>query len=730
MSSKYEEMKEWKWADIVDEVNREAKLPLSVHIPLNWPESHKLIMCDCAMNAYTLDTPGLNTSITGDSLIRQLQRTTLFSWAFGDPAFVPDFRQTVLRRAFGGLPVIEIEFSAWNLIYTCLYFVDIGGSLRMKMTVRNDDPKMQMAHVWLHPGRPLESKVFEYHYYTYEWDASRWLPDDVFDYHNGMFYTQDGVVGRVSAGGFNATWVKETDFTGKDVNALFSWEKPYRVQERCKLGKINHLLHFTCELKQGEAQSFDVSFMAEPRVDGYDKPFDDALKEAVKAWKKLESKSVVELPYQRDTEAFEAVTLNNLQLLMADGDRLRPCQGGSSERFYVWVWEAMCALRPMLRLGYFKQVRKAIDFIFSLQDGGCPPVGKFTTTKGAIGTSGPKWANTTGAALILACDYLELSGDKSFIKSYLDKMLRAGRWIIGEIRATRTEGNPNYGIMPECCASDGDYGQVVFTDCWLLGGLQRLRDVLKLLNHPDYEEFAEECRQYKHDFDAVLDRVSTPDGFISRSFGDDSRVCNEFRFTDTCLDCVAAGVSSALEPRMAKYLKWLEENAFRWLFCSEVTPGIYYVGNNELTCMKMYLEQEEWKKAWMAARVFRRFVLTPDVYLTAERYSANDIGFTAWQPNGSNNGRFIEMELSRFWYELPDGCIIVGGGLNPFEREKCPKLIGIYTRFGKTDVVVEANRILVKTEKPMPKGQFFIYPEQHHILKTSTREVSLSFSSL
>lgn len=727
MSSKYEEMKNWEWADIMGELNREAKLPLSVHIPLNWPESHKLVMCDCAMNAYTLDTPGLNTSITGDSLIRQLQRTTLFSWAFGDPAFVPDFRQTTLRRVYGGLPVIECEFSAWNLIYTCLYFVDISGNLRMKMTVRNDDPKTQTAHVWLHAGRPLESKVFEYHYYTFEWDASRWLPDDFFEYHDGVFYTQDGVAGCVSAGGFNVAWVKEADFTGKDVNALFSWEKPYRVQERCKLGKMNHLLHFTCELKQGESQSFDVSFTVEQRNGGCDKPFDEALQEAVEAWKQLKSKSVVELPCHRDTEAFEAVTLNNLQLLMADGNRLRPCQGGSSERFYVWVWEAMCALRPMLRLGYFKQVRKAIDFIFSLQDGGCPPVGKFTTTKGAIGTSGPKWANTTGAALILACDYLELSDDESFIKSYLGKMLRAGRWIIGEIRATRTKGNPNYGIMPECCASDGDYGQVVFTDCWLLGGLQRLRDVLKLLNHPDYVEFADECRQYKHDFDAVLDRVSTPDGFISRSFGDDSHVCNEFRFTDTCLDCVAAGVSSAKEPRMTNYLKWLEENAFKWLFCSEVTPGIYYVGNNELTCMKMYLEQEEWKKAWIAARMFRRFVLTPDVHLTAERYSANDIGFTAWQPNGSNNGRFIEMELSRFWYELPSGPIIVGGGFNESDRQYEPRVIGIHTRFGKTDIAIGMKEIEIKTEKLIPPNQTFIYQKQHIISKKSCREVLLKF---
>ncbi|MCR4572412.1 MAG: hypothetical protein K5787_01460 [Lentisphaeria bacterium] len=714
--STYEMMKSWSWADIAREVNREAKMPLSVHVPLNWPESHKLVFCDCAMNAYVLDTPGLNTSITGDSLIRMLQRTMLFSWAFGDPAFVPDFRQTILRRPFGGAPIIEIEFSAWNLIYTALYFVDKGGNLRIKMSVRNDDPKSQVAHLWLHPSRPLESKVFSYHYYSYEWDASNWQKDEDFEYHQGVFYTQDGVAGCVSANGFDTTWVKDVDFTGKDANALFTWEKPYRVQERCKLFKMNHLLHIQRELKQGEEQSFDVSFMAEPRNNGCDKPFDDALQDALQEWKSLEGKFNVTLPYSRDTEALNAVVLNNLQLLMADGDRLRPCQGGSSERFYVWVWEAMCALRPMLRLGYFPQVRKAIDFIFSLQDGGCPPVGKFTTTKGAIGTSGPKWANTTGAALILACDYLEYSGDNAFIDEYLDKMLRAGRWIIGEIRATRTEGILNYGVMPEACASDGDYGQVVFTDCWLLGGLQRLRDVLKLLEHPDYQEFDDECRQYKHDFDAVLDRVSTPDGFISRSYGDDAHVCNEFRFTDTCLDCVAAGVSSALEPRMANYLKWLEENAFKWLFCSEVTPGIYYVGNNELTCMKMYLEQGEWKKAWMVAAVFRRFVLTPDVHLTAERYSANDIGFTAWQPNGSNNGRFIEMELCRFWYELPDGRVIVGGGFNDFEREKCPQMLGLHTRLGKTDVMVEPERTVIKTEKNIPAGQVFTGPRDVVVL--------------
>ena len=120
-------------------------------------------------------------------------------------------------------------------------------------------------------------------------------------------------------------------------------------------------------------------------------------------------------------------------------------------------------------------------------------------------------------------------------------------------------------------------------------------------------------------------------------------------------------------------------------------------------------------------------MLTPDVHLTAERYSANDIGFTAWQPNGSNNGRFIEMELSRFWYELPSGPIIVGGGFNESDRQYEPRVIGIHTRFGKTDIAIGMKEIEIKMEKRIPPNQTFIYQKQYYRSKNSSSEVYLKF---
>ena len=76
----------------------------------------------------------------------------------------------------------------------------------------------------------------------------------------------------------------------------------------------------------------------------------------------------------------------------------------------------------MLQLGHFEAVRRVIEFIFKLQDGGYPPEGDFTSLEGAIGTTGPRWANASGSALVLAAEYAELAGDKNFIKEYLPRM--------------------------------------------------------------------------------------------------------------------------------------------------------------------------------------------------------------------------------------------------------------------------------------------------------------------
>ena len=709
MTISYSSLQQMDWWEVYEALHGEAKLPLSVHAPLNFPASKALTFCDCALNAYYLPSPALNTSLPQDRAVRDMQRLKIVSFAFGDIPFVPEFRLVRLTRRIGGLPIIRAEFSAWNQIYLLDYCMAPDGILHIRATVRNEAPVARKAVVWVRPSHPLEKELFDYHYVPFSWDASKWLPDNNFKLIDNNLYSAGGLTGRLMPGKFGASWIEQADFTGDNLNLFFGCGTPYRVFPQYQLKHVTNAIRLELELPPQAEASFECAIDFEnssAKPEALAIPYQKAEAAAVKKWRAiLKGLPVIELESERENALFEAVRLNNLQLLLEHEGMLRPCQGGSSERFYVWVWEAMCSLRPMLRLGHFKEVRKVIEFIFTLQDGGCPPIGNFTTTAGAIGTSGPKWANTTGAALALAADYLLLSGDKTFAKDYLEKMLRAADWIVGEIRATRVSGSSTYGVMPLARATDGDIGQVIFTDAWCLCGLKRLCVLLKQMKHPKTKYYNGECEQYKHDLDAVLESIVQPDGFIPRSYGvDSSQVCHNFRFTCTPLECCTAGIASANDEKMQNYQAWLEKHAYEELFCSPVTHGIFYIGNNELTVMKMFMEQGKEKAAWAAAQVFRRFAVTPDLFLTQERYSRDDERFTAWQPNASNNGRLLEMEMVRFFYEEPDGTIILCGGIAPFERKRGLTLKGIYTQFGRCSVTCDEKRILLQTEKPIQRG--------------------------
>ncbi|MBR4220300.1 MAG: hypothetical protein IKR81_04030 [Victivallales bacterium] len=713
MTISYSSLEQMDWWEVNEVLHGEAKLPRSVHVPLNYPGAKVLTFCDCALNAYCLPSPALNTSLPQDRAVRDMQHVKIVSFAFGETPYVPEFRLVKLTRRIGGLPIIRAEFSAWNLLYLLDYCMAPDGVLHIHATVRNEAPVARKAVVWMRPSHPLEKELFAYHYVPFNWDASNWLPDNSFKMIANNLYSEDGLCGRLAPGGFESSWVEQADFTGETPNQFFGCGTPYWVYPQYQLKSVTNAIRLETELspKAEACFEFAIEFEAAPATpDVLAILYQKAETAAAKKWRSiLKGLPEIELGSERENTFVEAVRLNNLQLLLEHDGMLRPCQGGSSERFYVWVWEAMCSLRPMLHLGHFKEVRKVIEFIFTLQDGGCPPIGNFTTTAGAIGTSGPKWANTTGAALALAADYLLFSGDKSFAKEYLEKMLRAADWIVGEIRATRIKGSSTYGVMPLARSTDGDVGQVIFTDAWSLCGLMRLCTLLKQTKHPKAKYYCGECEQYKHDLDAVLESIRQSDGFIPRSYGaDSSQVCHNFRFTCTPLECCAAGILPATDAKMRDYQAWLEAHAYEWLFCSPVTHGIFYIGNNELTVMKMFMEQGRAKAAWAAAQVFRRFAVTPDLFLTQERYSQADERFTAWQPNASNNGRILEMEMARFFYEAPDGSIILCGGIAPFERKHELALKGFYTQFGKCSVICDEKRILLQTERPLPCGMTII----------------------
>lgn len=713
MASTYEELSclpMWRRFVWFDGFRKSA---LSVHVPLQWPGSSRFAYMDCALNAYYLEMPlDMNTSSEEDRKHCASLRTRLLSFAFGKAGAVPDFRQVRLSRQFGGKPMICAEFNAWHLVHQLEYFVDVHGCFRIRVSVRNESARRQECVVWVRPSEPLESQVFDYHYHSFEWDASRWVADDAFSFEEDSFLCNGERVGLVRHdASLELQWHSRADFRKVDSKSLFTWEAPYIVQPRCQLGLVKNVLSLSGELEPGETCSFELVFSAEPLGEMKLAGHSQAESEALVKWNSyLEGKAEVDFGDSRDNAVFEAVRLCNLQLLLNHGDSYQPCQGGSSERFFVWVWEAMCSLRPMIDLGHFDEVRRALEFIFSLQDAGCPPSGEFTTVAGAVGTSGPKWANTTGAALILASTLLRHCDDSALRERFLPKMRRAAQWIVGEVQATRRQGVLNYGIMPPACASDGDFGQLVFTDCWLLGGLLAFGSLLEYLGEADSGMILGAASHYRTDLSNVLARVTGESGFISRSFGDDAHVCNEFRFTDTCLDCCAAGVFDGKEPRMSRYLDWLERHAFVGLFCSEVSRGIYYIGNNELTIMKMYLDQGRYGKAWLAAQVFRRYGMTQDLYLTQERYSANDVGFTAWQPNASNNGRYLELENHRIWHEKTGAIVLFGGYEKAELAGKQLQVRELRTCFGKTTIRLDNYELSLETELPISSEIKFITP--------------------
>ena len=54
MTINYSSLEQMDWWEVYEALHGEAKLPLSVHVPLNFPGAKSLTFCDCAMNAYCL----------------------------------------------------------------------------------------------------------------------------------------------------------------------------------------------------------------------------------------------------------------------------------------------------------------------------------------------------------------------------------------------------------------------------------------------------------------------------------------------------------------------------------------------------------------------------------------------------------------------------------------------------------------------------------------------------
>ena len=687
--------------------------PLSVHIPIGLPEASDILFCDCAFNVWKMPVPP--DMKTGNDprtkAIRDSLCLDLVSIALGEAPFVPEFRQTRWTRSKGGYPIVRGEIDAQYRNYAFEYCANPqNGEMYIRGTVRNDGSEPLKCVVRLRRSNPREKDICEYHYITYRWDAERWSTGDSIEPPEVVENNFDSVSDE-------SQW--SFDDSAYGIHPFFCGA-PYFVHPSMRLKSGGRCIKFEANLHPGESRTFTVAAgFAENKPINHPH-FDETLVVAKQFW---DSHIRVQADFgnEKENDAFRNFQFCNLQLLInpwkdAKSAFLQPCQGGSSERFYVWVWEAMFSLRPMVQLGHFCEVRKVLEFILRLQDGGCPPEGEFTTLSGAIGTTGPRWASTTGSALMLATEYLECSGDEDFRIRHLDNLIRAAKWILGETKATRkirSDGTREvgYGLMPGCIVNDGDRG-IFFatTDSYSYAGVKRLSDFLVRTGHSEGAWMSAECARYKLDIDRTIDEVQCPNGFIPRMVGSDEGGSFEFRNIPGAFGLIYSGtIDPATDERIVRMVRFWEREHAVGPFLEPFDFSIRYVGNCESGLAKYYALRGEWKRAYFARQAFMNYAMTRDLGITGERFSEVDDGFTPWQPNASNKGRGLDMMIGRFFVD-GGSRIVLMGGFAPFETGDV-LISGIRTRYGLFSAKRTAGCLDARWEHPIAPGTAIVIPE-------------------
>ena len=710
----YANINEKSWDQILSENTFQWRPPYTVHLPIQPAHSPDFIHVDAALNV-TRRRVTENVSLLDKESYPAARKQESFAvqFAFDNPPFVPDFRQSSLSLKENKYPVVTADYFAWDIDYqieySCSAIDEEQSLLWMQITVRNEDEKSRSVDVRTKINYEQEDKLFSYHYIPFNFDASRWLPPNKIQLNGNSIIKDSKVIGKVVSENMDIEWESEKHFEDKEFNKKWGGHNPYYVVPSLRLKDIENVIHTHVKLKPAEEQTFSIAlFTNDSKIT---KKHLSLLKQstaknnrekALSHFKGLLTKENTKLNFSVHNwqDIFNELQISTLQLLVkyTHKNNLMPTQGGSSERFFVWVWEAVHMLRPMLRVGLFEPVKKSLDYIFSLQDAGCPPEGHLTTTKGSIGTTGPKWMCTTGAALALACDYYSYSNDQQFLKQYLPKIIKAADWIVGEISATR-KLNPDgtrplyYGLMPFGWATDGDIGYVVsMTDGYTFWGLEKTVNLLEQIGYKDAPGYRKQLELYRSDIAVAVKGLARSDGFIERKIITDEKGMITKKFANV-VSSAMLGYTGAVKPEsdiFRRFIKYYEENRAIGYFMGNMDREIAYIGTAEYIWQHIYLSLGEWKKAFAATQVNLKYGMTQDTYQVQERFSRRNPAFTPWQPNGSGNGRMLDMMLNSLYFETDEGITLLGA--IPFswlQANQLTELNNLYTKTGRINLKIK-----------------------------------------
>jgi hypothetical protein len=237
------------------------------------------------------------------------------------------------------------------------------------------------------------------------------------------------------------------------------------------------------------------------------------------------------------------------------------------------------------------------------------------------------------------------------------------------------------------------------SDAYTFWGLEKTVKLLEDIKHPEAVEFRKELELYRGDLAITIKGLSHPDGFIERKIVTNETGTNFYAGFENACSSAQLAYAGVIDPEseiFQRFISFYEQNRAVDYFMGNIDKNVTYMGIAERDWQFIYLTTGQWKKAFAANRANLQYGMTHDGYQVQERLARNDPAFTPWQPNGSGNGRILEMMLNSFYFETEKGVTLLGG--IPFawlQKNKKTSLQKLYTTTGCINLEITA----ISTEK-------------------------------
>ncbi|QNK59369.1 hypothetical protein [Paenibacillus sp. PAMC21692] len=517
------------------------------------------------------------------------------------------------------------------------------------------------------------------------------------------------------------------------------------VEYRAQAGEFNHILRFEMTLAPGETKQiqveiYDTFVQKMPGAkSGESEAFMDeetAIAKSREIWKmSLANQTQVQVPEAVIQTIFDTALTNSLQLIAQreDGSAL-PGQGGFNDYTVVYTWEVSNYLRMLTRLGETDIVKKTLEYFLSTQENSIGPEGDILSPEGSF-RAYIFWMGETGSVLGLLADYYLVTKDREWLRANLSIVLKACEWVCKERNATKVfddagEKVAHFGLLPKGRVHDWpDSGYFFLSNVTTWQGLNSMAAALADIEHPDASRYCSEANDFRVCILESIKRGTVVGHDNVRWMPNEVYTQSDIRTGVYAIDGPISLIDTGLIEPMDEIIPEIEylmrkQYAMSDRFAVKL-PGmedpslgviqeqyagspidLYYVNNSERVWHRTWSLRGEREKALRYFYSTMAFSTTLDTYHVHERFSPQLPWLSPWQPNGSGNGRIMEMILNTLFIVESDKLYFLPSAPAEWlDVGKHVQVNNVGTVFGKLSFFIERSTLnIIEVNLSLPSG--------------------------